>query len=81
MTGAPLHPPGLAAGSPARRAAAQRGDITGRPYQQAIGNLDDPQLTAATAVGDAVPRQSKVAKFQVGMRIGVGLSPEDPLFG
>ena len=59
---------------------ASDGVITGMSYEQAVRpyKVEDPQLTAATAVGATVLHLSSVTKFQVGESIGVGLGTEGP---
>lgn len=59
---------------------ASDGVITGMSYEQAVRpyKLEDPQLTAASAAGATVLHLSSVAKFQVGVSIGVGLGTEGP---
>ncbi|XAS67571.1 multicopper oxidase domain-containing protein [Micrococcaceae bacterium Sec5.7] len=59
---------------------ASDGVISGMSYEQAVRpyKVEDPQLTAAAAAGDTVLHLSNVAKFQVGVSIGVGLGTEGP---
>jgi hypothetical protein len=59
---------------------ASDGVITGMSYEQAVRpyKLEDPQLTQPAAKGDTVLHLASVAKFQVGVYIGVGLGTEGP---
>ena len=59
---------------------ASDGVISGMSYEQAVRpyKVEDPQLTAATAVGATVLHLSSVTKFQVGESLGVGLGTEGP---
>ncbi|MEP7177801.1 MAG: multicopper oxidase domain-containing protein, partial [Pseudonocardiales bacterium] len=59
---------------------ASDGVITGMSYEQAVRpyKVEDPQLTAATAVGATVLHLSSVTKFQTGESVGVGLGTEGP---
>jgi hypothetical protein len=57
---------------------ASDGVISGFSFEQAIRpyKIVDPQLTSAAAAGDSVLSLSSVAKFQVGVWIGVGLGTD-----